>query len=129
MELEVYKANKVPEEYLPQLRSLTLPHGMMWGTFTRCRNFDNNHEGKVVVVKDDEELIGWGLRWRMHNFNWTLHLFVSPSRRREGIGTVIAERAVKGLKMTQGCPWNDASENFYRSLNVNKYNLSWLSRV
>lgn len=93
--------------------------GEMAAVFRTVRNSNRaGWSGRAVIVRDGDEIVGWGLRWKAFSdaTQWVLHVFVAPGRRRQGIGTTICAEASKRLsRPLKGMVWDDVSAAFYGS--------------
>ncbi|HVT78387.1 MAG TPA: GNAT family N-acetyltransferase [Acidimicrobiales bacterium] len=113
--LQRVAADHVDDVAAARLIELTFgDSGLMARTFLAARR--GTFTGVCFIARDrHDRIVGWGLRWRAHSTSrWSLHVFVEPRHRRQGIGAVLVAAARKTLRRPLiAHPSTDEAFSFY----------------
>lgn len=116
MRVKRIPAEDVRPELVRKLKTLTFPHGLMKPVFMSCRKRNSSYEGIVYVCYEDDEVVGWALRWRNEPSSkyWICYFYVRARLRRNGYGTALMKAATRGLKNPALVdPWDSRSKGFF----------------
>ena len=120
VEVQEILTSLVDEELAMQLEKLTLPAGMMRGTFRQCRKGLGRNESRCFIARIDGVIVGWAIRFTCFPRRWIVHIYVDPAWRRARIGTTLIKAAGRRLRRNpmMAHPWDDTSQDFYESLSA-----------
>lgn len=119
--IRVKRLKEISADEEKTLRSLTLDESSMMQAYMDTENARN---GNIIIAYRGKYIAGWAMLLES-GLRYIFYVFVKKSRRRQGIGTQILEKAVELSKRDNRrlvvCPWDTASRAFYQATDMHDY--------